>query len=369
MNSQNLTIRSLRARAVEVPMPRPLLTGGGQVSIAPLVLVDLETEQGITGCSYLFGYTPLTLKPLVQFFNEVEGVIKGETVAPQVLAEKLSQRCRLLGTQGLVGMALAGIDIAAWDILAKAADVPLVRLLGGQGGQDGKDQSVPAYNSCGLGISNNEHLMKEAAELAAPGFRAVKVRLGYPSIAGDVAAVRTVRQAVGDDVLVMSDYNQSLSVPEAQQRARQLDDEGLYWIEEPTRAEDYAGHAQIRSMAKTPIQIGENCWGPSDMAKALAAGACDYFMPDVIKIGGVTGWLRAIALAEPIGMPISSHLYPEVSTHLLAMTPTRHWLEYMDWANAILQEPLTIKDGNAVISGAPGNGLAWNEAAVAQYLV
>ena len=104
------------------------------------------------------------------------------------------------------------------------------------------------------------------------------------------------------------------------------------------------------------------------MAKAVAAGACDFFMPDAIKIGGVTGWLRAIALAEPVGLPISSHLYPELSAHLLAVTPTSHWLEYMDWANAILDRPLRIPDGQAVISTAPGNGLSWNERAVEQNL-
>ena len=362
MTSDNCTIRSLRARAVEVPMPRPLLTGGGQVSSAPLVLLDLETHQGITGRSYIFGYTPLTLKPLVAFLNEVEKLIIDQPVSPLALAEQLQGRFRLLGTQGLAGMAMAGIDIAAWDILAKAAELPLVRLLGGQ------ERPIPAYNSCGLGISNSQHLAAEAQDLIAPGFGAVKVRLGYPDIAADVAAVRTVREAVGDGVLIMSDYNQSLSVPEAQHRAQRLDAEGLYWIEEPTRADDYAGHAQIRTTARTAIQIGENCWGPNDMAKALAAEACDFFMPDAIKIGGVTGWLRAVALAEPVGMPISSHLYPELSAHLLAITPTRHWLEYMDWANAILDQPLSIQDGQAVISGVPGNGLGWNEAAVEQYV-
>ena len=362
MAADTCTIRSLRARAVEVPMPRPLLTGGGRVSIAPLVLLDLETHQGITGRSYIFGYTPLTLKPLVALLNELEKLIVAQPVSPLTLAEQFQQRFRLLGTQGLVGMAMAGVDIAAWDILAKAAGLPLVRLLGGQA------RPIPAYNSCGLGISTTEHLLSEARELLASGFGAVKVRLGYPDSAADVAAIRAVREAVGDKVLIMSDYNQSLSVPEAQQRARRLDAEGLYWIEEPTRAEDYAGHAQIRTTASTPIQIGENCWGPSDMAKALAAGACDFFMPDVIKIGGVSGWLRAIALAEPIGLPISSHLYPELSAHLLAVTPTSHWLEYMDWANAILDQPLRIQDGQAMISTAPGNGLSWNERAVEQYL-
>lgn len=361
MEADICTLRGLRARAVEVPMPRPLLTGGGRVSSAPLVLLDLETHQGITGRSYVFGYTPLTLKPLVAFLKEAETLLLGQPVSPLTLADMFQRRFRLLGAQGLVGMALAGIDIAAWDVLAKAAGLPLVRLLGGQ------ERPIPAYNSCGLGMSNGQHLAAEARDFIESGFGAVKIRLGYPDSGADVAAVRAVRQAVGDETRIMSDYNQALSVPEAQQRARRLDDEGLYWIEEPTRADDYAGHARIRTTAATAIQLGENCWGPNDMAKALAAEACDFFMPDVVKIGGVSGWLRAIALAEPRGMPLSSHLYPEVSAHLLAVTPTAHWLEYMDWANAILDRPLTVTDGWAVVSDAPGNGLAWNEEAVERY--
>lgn len=362
MKYDNLTIRRLRARAVCVPMARPLKTGGGQIALAPLVLIDLETQEDVTGCSYIFGYTPSTLSPLVHFLKEIEELIVGEPVAPLPLGEKLQGRFRLLGTQGLVTMALAGIDIAAWDIVAKAAELPLVRLLGGE------ERLVPAYNSCGLGISTREHAVVEAQELVADGFHAIKVRLGYPDVETDIQVVQAIRHAVGEDILIMSDYNQSLSVPEAEHRVCRLKGEGLFWIEEPTRAEDYTGHARIREAAQTPIQIGENCWGVRDMAKALSAQSCDFFMPDAVKIGGVTGWLRAIALAEPIGMPISSHLFPELSAHLLAITPTCHWLEYMDWANAILHEPLTIKDGHAVIAGAPGNGLAWNEKSVEKYL-
>lgn len=363
MEYDKLTIRGLRVRAVNVPMQRPILTGGGQVDIFPIVLVDLTTEEGITGSGYIFGYTPLTLRSMVCFLKEVEELIKGDPVAPLALDEKFQRRFTLLGTQGLVGMALAAIDTAAWDILAKAAQLPLVRFLGGQ------ERPIPAYNSCGLGISDSERAAAEAQELVAPGFRAIKVRLGYPDVATDVAVVRAIRKAVSEDVVIMSDYNQALDVAEAQIRVRHLDNEGLYWIEEPTRADDYDGHARIRDAARTPIQLGENCWRSHDMAKALAAGACDFFMPDAIKIGGISGWLRAIALAEPIGLRISSHLYPEVNAHLLAVTPTRHWLEYLDWANPILQKPLVIENGQAVIPSTPGIGLEWNEEAVAKYLV
>ena len=259
-------------------------------------------------------------------------------------------------------MALSGIDMAAWDALAKARDLPLVRALGAE------PVAVPAYNSTGLGIIGPDKAGPEAAELLEPGFRAVKVRLGYAAgVKADVAVVRAVREAVGEDVPLMSDFNQALSVPEAEQRIRVLDDEGLYWFEEPVRFDDYAGHARIRAKARTPIQTGENCWGPHDIEKAFSAGASDYFMPDAGKCGGVTGWQRAVALAEPLGIPISCHLYPEVSVHLLAATPTRHWLEWVDWANPILQEPLAIEDGAATAPERPGIGIAWDEAAVARF--
>ena len=135
------------------------------------------------------------------------------------------------------------------------------------------------------------------------------------------------------------------------------------------RADDYAGCARVAAAAATPIQIGENAWGARDMQKALAAAACDYFMPDLGRIGGVTGWLRAAALAETHGMPMSTHLFPEVSAHLMAVTPTAHWLEYVDWASPILAAPLEIRDGAAIVPDRPGNGLAWNEEAVRRYLV
>ncbi|MGH3392242.1 MAG: enolase C-terminal domain-like protein, partial [Actinomadura sp.] len=120
---------------------------------------------------------------------------------------------------------------------------------------------------------------------------------------------------------------------------------------------------------RTPVQIGENFAGPRAMSLALEHRASDLVMPDLERIGGVSGWLAAATLADMAGIPMSSHLYPEVSAHLLAATPTAHWLEYVDWANPILQEPLRIVDGHATPPDLPGNGLAWDAAAVARYRV
>ena len=361
--SPQLTVRGLDVRAVDVPMRRPLKTGSGEVGTAAMVLVDLLTEEGITGSSYLFCPTPLVLEPVVKLLSNLAPLIEGDPFAPVAIEGKLQKTFRLLGPQGLTAMATAGIDMAAWDALAKACGMPLARLLGGE------PSGVPAYNSCGLGMIGAERAAEEALELVAPGFGAVKVRLGYPEIITDVEVVRAVKASVGEDVVLMSDYNQSLSVVEAERRGAALEGEGLYWIEEPTRADDYSGHARLRREAKTPIQIGENWWGPHDMAKSVEACASDYAMADAMKIGGVTGWLRAAALAEAAGLPLSSHLFPEISTHLLAVAPTSHWLEYVDWANPILAEPLKVEDGHALAPDTPGIGISWDEEAVRRYLV
>jgi mandelate racemase len=298
----SLTLRELRVRAVHAPLRRPLQTSGGTVRVAPLALIDLVTEEGVTGRAYLFCYTPLALVPVVQLLENLSDFLKGDAVAPFEIDQKLQRSFRLLGATGMVAMALAGIDMAAWDALARAAGLPLARLLGGQ------PKRVPAYNSNGLGIIGAARAAAEATELVAPGFAAIKVRLGYADAKADVEVVRAVRRAIGEGMQLMSDYNQSLAVADAVQRVEALRDEGLAWIEEPTRADDHEGHAQIRSKSRVPIQIGENWWGPHDMAKSLAAGTCDLGMPDAMKIGGVTGWMRAAALAEPVGMPLSSHL-------------------------------------------------------------
>jgi len=134
------------------------------------------------------------------------------------------------------------------------------------------------------------------------------------------------------------------------------------------RADDFSGCHQVRTEVRTPIQIGENFMGPEQMAQALAAGACDYAMPDVERIGGVTGWMRAAALAQGAGMEMSSHLFPEASCHLLAVTPTCHWLEYMDWANPVLAQPVRLKAGHVLIPERPGLGMEWNEKAVRRFL-
>jgi mandelate racemase len=361
MTATPLTVRNLRAVPVKVPMTYVLGTSVQAVRDAPLLLVDLETEEGVTGHAYQFCYLPAAAPAIVTLLEEVLRTVKGDRMDPVALWDKLAQRFILIGVQGIVRMAMAMFDVACWDAVAKAAGQPLASCLGAT------PRAVPAYNSCGLGLMAPAAVADEAEKLLAGGFRAVKLRLGYSTLEEDLAAVRAVRSRLPAGISVMVDFNQALTVREAIRRGRALDGEGVYWIEEPIRHDDYAGCAEIVRSLATPVQIGENFSLVYDMERALAAQACDYVMPDLERIGGVTGWRRAAELAGAQGIRMSTHLYPEVSAHLLAATPTAHWLEYVDWANVLLEEPLTIVDGNAIVPARPGNGLAWNSDAVRRF--
>jgi mandelate racemase len=357
-------IDAIRCVGVKVPMTYALGTSRGTLATAPLLLIDLETKEGITGRSYLWCYFPAALAAIAKLLEEVEHVTKGAPLAPLDLWRRLAERFALIGVQGIVRMAMAGFDVAAWDALAIAAGLPLARLIGG------RPERIPAYNSCGLGLMRSPaEVADEAEKLLAGGFRAVKLRLGYPTLQEDLAALRAVKKRVGTGVAVMVDYNQALDLVEALERGRALDAEDIYWLEEPIRHDDYAGYAALVRELKTPIQIGENFSESAAMAAALAAGAADYVMPDLERIGGVSGWQRAAALAAVNRIRMSSHLYPEVSAHLLAATETRHFLEYVDWADAILEEPLRIIDGCAVVPDRAGTGLTWNRKAVERYRI
>lgn len=361
MNPPRLTIDSIEATLVKVPMRRALGTSAMRIDQAPLLLIDLRTSEGVVGRAYLFCYLDSAGVAATALLRDAAAVLAGRSAAPAEVRRLLEGRFRLVGARGIVSMIMAGIDIACWDALAVAAGLPLATLLGAP------LRPIPAYNSTGLGLLAPEAAAQEALELVAEGFRAIKMRLGRARPEDDLAAVRAVRRAIPSEITLMSDYNQALSPAAARERCRQLDDEGLAWIEEPVRHDDYATCAELAALLRTPIQIGENFAGPRAMAQALAQGARDLVMPDLERIGGVSGWIAAAALADAAGIELSSHLFAEVSAHLLAASPTAHWLEYVDWADPILQQPVKPVDGCIAPADRPGHGMAWDMDAVQRY--
>lgn len=359
MRFSSLTFKSITARPVVLKLKRPVVARIATITDWPLILIDLHTEEGVVGRSYLEPYAVKTMKYLIPALHDFGEMLKGRKVAPLELYEAARRSLHFVGYQGLSMVAVSGLDMAAWDALAKAAGMPLCVLLGGSVGP------VKAYNSNGLWLQEPEAVAAEAIELRDEGgFSGLKLRLGRERVRDDLATLRAVRQAVGEDMQLMVDFNQGLDLGEALLRCHAIDDFGLAWIEEPIVYDNLDGYIQLAAELKTPIQIGENFYGPRDLHRALQSKACDYVMPDFMRIGGVTGWLRSAAIAGTAGVPISTHLYPEVAAHVMRVTETAHWLEWQDWADPILQKPYDIKDGLIHIPDVPGIGLEWNEDAV-----
>jgi mandelate racemase len=359
---EKLTFRSVSVRPVVVPLRRPVVSKVGQFDQWPIILIDIETEEGIVGRSYLEPYLKASMRSIVPTIHDLAAARIGQPLRPLDDFQKGLKSLNLVGNEGIAMIAVSGLDMAAWDALAKAAGMPLAVFLGGSLGP------VPAYNSNGLWLTDVASLGDEAGELVAEGhFRGLKLRLGREKLTDDLAAIEAVRGSAGADIKLMVDFNQGLSLGDALRRCHALDDQGLYWLEEPIAYSNLAGFAQLARELKTPVQLGENFYGPRALFQALAMGCGDYVMPDLMRIGGVTGWLRSAAIAGAAGIEMSTHLYPEFAAHLMRATETAHWLEWQDWADPIIAEPFRPADSHLTVPDRPGAGVAWNEEAVRRY--
>jgi len=360
--TSRLTLKAVRVRSVVVPLQRAVVSKVGAFRDWPLILIDLYTNEGVVGRSYLEPYLKQSLRYIIPAIEDLAESAMGQPVAPFDLYRRGIGSLHLVGREGMTLIAVSGLDMAAWDALAQAAGLALAVFLGGTVGP------VPAYNSNGLWLTAPDDLAAEAAALVAEGgFTGLKLRLGREKLADDLAAIAAVREGAGPSIKLMVDFNQGLSLGDALARCHALDDQGLCWFEEPTTYDNIPGYAQLARELKTPVQLGENFYGPRALYQAVLAGAGDYMMPDMMRIGGVSGWLRAAAITSGAGIPMSTHLYPEIAAHLMRVTDTAHWLEWQDWAYPVLAEPFQLKDGHLMVPEKPGQGIEWDEKAVSKF--
>jgi mandelate racemase len=359
----NLTYESVNVRTVVIPLKRPVISRVGRFDEWPLILIDLRTAQGVIGRSYLEPYLLRSARYIVPAILDLADARKGQPIRPLEDFQNARKSLNLVGYEGITTIAIAGLDMAAWDAVAKAAGLPLAELLGGGVGD------VPAYNSNGLWLqADADALAREAMALVAEGeFQGLKLRLGRERLENDLAVIRAVREAVGVHVKLMVDFNQGMSLGDALHRCQKLDDEGLYWFEEPLAYNNLEGYALLARKLKTPVQLGENFYGPRELHRALSMQAGHYVMPDLMRIGGISGWLRAAPIAAALGVEVSTHLYPEVAGHLMRITETAHWLEWQDWANPVLAQPFEVKNSHLMVPDRPGCGIEWDEHAVRRY--
>jgi mandelate racemase len=364
MSKRAATLKALRVRAVLVPLRRPVIAGIGRFDQWPLILVDLETNSGIIGRSYVAPYRAAAVPSIAAELRDLAAMFQGKAITPHDVFEASLKSLNVVGLAGVSTIATSALDMALWDALAKEAGLPLVQLLGGSIGP------VRAYNSNGLWRHEVSTLSAEARSLQEEGgFSAMKLRLGNAHLKDDLAALNAVRDGVGADIDLMVDFNQALGLGDAIRRCHELDEEGIYWFEEPIAYDNVRGYAQLAQQVRTPLQMGENYYCSRDLFTFLSAGAVHYAMADLMRIGGVTGWLRAAGLADAAGVQFSNHLYPEISAHLMRVTPSAHWLEWVDWANPILAEPIEPMNGEVVAPNRPGSGIDWDEDGVRKYAV
>ena len=357
-------VTTISVVTVNLPLRRPIVSAVGHYDKWPFIITEITLDSGVVGNSYICPYLVNYTQPIEFIIRELFGLIKNKPLAPADFYEIGLHQISLLGRSGIAMYALAALDIAMCDASAKDADLPLCEHLGG----DLAD--VKAYNSGGLWLLPPEKLAKQAEELRHEGnFSALKIRLGRDNLDTDLQAIDAVRGQMSKEGHLLCDFNQVLTFNAAIPRLKAIDQEGLYWFEEPIPYYELQNYAELRRVISTPLILGENFHGVDHAAQALEIGSGDAIMPDLMRIGGVSGWMKTAALAEAYKKLVSSHLYHEVSAHLMRVTPTADYLEWMNWSDPLFKEPYQVKDGYLKIPERPGVGLELNRDIIELYRV
>ncbi|HEY8599140.1 MAG TPA: mandelate racemase/muconate lactonizing enzyme family protein [Thermomicrobiales bacterium] len=358
-----MLIGEITTTVVSVPARYPIRSAVRVADRVINVLVEVQTDEGPSGIAYVAGFTPGKATAVVAMVGELaEGLRGADATRVGAAWDRMWTLTTLSGHNGIAMFALSAIDIALWDLQGKLLGVPLHRLLGT------RRTTLPAYASDGCWLHDDPAAVAaEAAGFADQGFDTIKLRFGRRNPEDDIATLAETRRVVGERVGLMVDVNQGWGRERARAYGRRLTDWNVTWLEEPLAAEDVAGLAALRGELATPITAGENAYGLDGLRTLLDLGAVATLMPDIQRIGGVTGWIAASALAEAYRVPITSHLFPEVSVHLLAASRFPGPLEFVTWAVPLLEEPLTVTDGCVTVPDRPGLGIAFDREAVARY--
>jgi L-alanine-DL-glutamate epimerase-like enolase superfamily enzyme len=356
-------ITSVTARALSIPFERPLITASFPIPAIDTVFVEMDTDAGVRGHSWIFAFGRKRVGVLKAMVEDLAELAVGEDPAmTERLWRKMQKAVGFVGKQGITTLGMSAIDTACWDIAGKLAEQPVYRLLGGHATE------VEVYASSGLWLDRSrDDLAEEAHDFVARGFGAVKMRAGLADEDEDVARVRTVREAIGADVKLMVDANQAWTAKQAIRMADRLAEFDLFWLEEPLPHEDIDGYAEVRDAIPMPLCTGESNYLKSDFARLLDAGVADFYMPDLMRMGGITEMVKVVHLCEAHGATVTPHLFMEHSIHVAASSPNVVWQEHQPWWEPILAEPVDLRDGVIHLSDRPGFGLAFDEAAVHQF--
>src|SRR5436309_1276843 len=361
-----MKITHVTTRVLRTPADNPLVVGlPAPTDTREFVTLELGTDQGLVGVGLTFfgGALTAALKVAV---DTLAGLVVGDDPSnTEAIAAKLRRAAGSSGPGGMFSLALSAVDIACWDLKGKAAGKSVCALLG-----DLRDR-VPTYASGALMRPHPvDYLEKAGPRLVDMGFRQMKMQCGSePTAAASVERVRVMREAIGPDVDLMCDINQIWSVHHAVDVGRRLEAFHLYWLEDPVAHDDYAGLARVADALATPVAAGEYHYGIVPFRHLLEARSVDIVMIDLLRVGGITQWMKVAGMAEAFNVPVVSHLIPEIHVHLVAAIPHGLTIEYMPWTLLLFEETPAIVDGQLVVPNKPGLGLAFNQDTLKQYQV
>ena len=347
-----MKVTAVRTLSGLLDLPSPAVAGLGRIGTLGVLATLVDTDEGLTGehlCITLHGRHLRVLDEMVRSLVPLV-VGRDPTHTAAVWADAWRQN-NFVGFQGVAVMGISALDGALWDLRGKAAGLNIAALIGQA------HAVVPTYASGGLWLDRSiDALQAEAAGFVAQGFRAVKMRVAPGPLPATEARVRAVRDAIGPGVALMADANQQLGEADAVRMGRMLDAYDLAWFEEPLPAWDLAGVARVAAALDTPIASGETEYARYGFRDMLERRAADVLMPDLQRVGGVTEFVRVGHLAAAFDVPVSSHLFPEMSLSVLGGLANATWLEHMPWLSPLYQEALELRDGAAVVPDRPGWG-------------
>jgi len=362
-----MKIASYQVTTLSVPEDDPLANMPEEAGrMRPIVILRLRTDSGIEGIGLTF-YGARITRALHAAVEDLAALVVGED---PLRIEHIVQKLRKAagdscGPGGIFTLALSAIDVALWDIKGKALQQPLWKLLGGH-----RDR-VPTYASGSLrrGLSDDQ-AQRAARILVQKGFREMKTQMalpGNPTPAEEVRRVRVVRDAIGPDIKLMCDINQRWRPEQAIDIGSRVEEVGLFWLEDVTTADDYQGLARVTAALKTPIAGGEYLWGITPFRQMIEARSVDIVMIDLVRVGGVSQFMKVAGMAEAFNLPVVSHVMPEMLVHVIAACPNGLTVEYMPWMLALYEETPKIEKGDLVLPDRPGLGLKFNEKAIASF--
>jgi L-alanine-DL-glutamate epimerase-like enolase superfamily enzyme len=347
----------VETRCVTETLDKPIGSALGQIRCFGCILVFVHCDNGVVGENLVFTLNARRTRVLQSMIEELGDLIVGRDAGHIAgFWARAWKDINFLGHKGVPVVGISALDGALWDALGKMSKLPLYRILGGA--QD----RVPVYHSGGLWLSSSEsELVAEAESFVAAGFKAMKMRLGSPDPATDIARVRAVRAAIGPRIKLMADGNQGLNESQAIRLGRALEEFDLTWFEEPLPAWDVEGLARVAATLDTPIASGETEYTRYGFRRMLELRSADILMPDLQRVGGVSEFMRVGHMAESYDIPVSSHLFPETSLQVLGALANAIYLEYMPWFSKLYNETIEFTDGQALIPERPGWGFTFNQ--------